>query len=77
MASIIKKISKDLKEIAISARGASRGICTIWNHKMFDILNTHREQQWVKTDFKNKDNGKTFTFYNIYGPIHYRDKEQS
>jgi len=76
MTSTLNKIGKDIKGIMINVRGASRGICMIWNHTIIAIQNTHWEKHWVNTDFKNEENGKTFIIYNIYGMAHYKDKEK-
>lgn len=65
-----------MKGIAISVRGTIIFICTIWNHTTIDVKNIHQEKHWVKSDFKNKENGKNFEIYNIYGLDHYKGEEK-
>lgn len=74
MALVIQRIKK-IECATISEGGALRGICTMWNQTIMELNVVDKNHYWVKTNFKNKNTGKSITIFNICAPVRYKDKE--
>ena len=59
---------------AISSRGALGGIETLFSSK-YVIKNVKENQNWLLTEFQEKDDSNVNYVCNVYGPTHYRDKQ--
>eukprot|EP00253_Pinus_taeda_P018483 PITA_18483 len=57
------------------ARGASRGVATIWNQGIWNCISETINKHWIKTTLENKVDQQAIIIYNIYVPNHRRDKE--
>jgi hypothetical protein len=72
-----KKIWKKGEGKAISSRGASGGLCTIWNTEEF-ILEDHLQSQfWMMASLSRKSTGKIYTIINVYMPNNYLEKSEA
>lgn len=57
------------------SRGAFGGIATLWNHSIWKHITNAVSQYWIKVTLESLIDKKRIVIYNIYAPIHYRDKE--
>jgi exonuclease III len=62
--------------VAVSSRGASGGICTLWNPHFFHLLDWSCSSNWIQVTLTHLPSGKSFSIYNIYMPSVYHDKIQ-
>jgi len=60
---------------AISSRGASGGIYTLWNFHLFEIEDWESESNWILVSLRHQPTGKLFSIINIYMPSINRDKD--
>jgi exonuclease III len=67
-------IWRTCKGAAVSARGASRGVCTLWNPCYFDLQSRHSTTHWIQTTLLHRQSGKTLTLINVYMPALYQEK---
>lgn len=75
----MKEIIDQLKQYEGSiceSRGASGGIATLWNHNVWKHTTDTISEYWIKVTLESLTDSKRIVIYNIYGPSHYRDKEQ-
>lgn len=70
-----KKFWNKSEARAISARGASGGIGTLWNANKFTILFEARNIHWLLLKMQNLDTKETFCLFNIYSPVNVREKK--
>jgi exonuclease III len=54
--------------VAGNARGASGGLCTMWNASKIDMLSSDTCMHWIHTRFLHKDTGCQVSIFNIYVP---------
>lgn len=66
---------KGSMEVAISSRGASGGLCTLWHSSFYDAVQIRNNQHWIYTELVCKRTGKHFQFLSIYAPTLYREKQ--
>ena len=62
------------KGVAISARGTSGGIRTLWNPNIFSLQSWHSTMHWIKTSLLHLPTGKILTVINVYMPAMYQEK---
>ena len=53
---------------AISSRGASGGIGTLWNDKEFDTVGIKNSSHWILTQLRQKASNSLVSIFNIYAP---------
>jgi hypothetical protein len=68
------RLYKNTGGTTVSSQGASGGIATLWNEKIWSSEVISDTQNWILTVLKNKDNNSFITVINIYMPNTYRDK---
>jgi hypothetical protein len=56
--------------ITENARGASGGLCTIWNTYKIDLISSDTCRNWIHTKLLHKDSGYLVILFNIYVPQH-------
>jgi exonuclease III len=60
----------------ISARGASGGICTLWNLEIFQLDKSHEATHWLMVKLVHLPSGKIFPIINVYMPNNYWEKAE-
>ena len=70
-----KKIWYKSEARAISARGASGGIGTVWNMSKFVVLYEVRNTHWLLLKMQNLATKEIFCLYNVYSPTIAADKK--
>jgi exonuclease III len=65
---------KNSQGIAENARGASGGLCTLWNTTKIELLNSDTRMHWIHTSLLHKDSGVQVNLINIYVPQHIEEK---
>jgi hypothetical protein len=71
-----KRQCKGSEEAAICSRGASRGICTLWNNAELKVIQITYSQHWIYTNVTNRATSRHFKIFNIYAPMHYIEKQE-
>jgi exonuclease III len=61
--------------IAISARGSSGGIATLWKEEQFSLVNSYNTQHWSFTELKHTASKLTIALFNLYVPTVYSEKK--
>jgi exonuclease III len=61
--------------IAENARGASGGLCTLWNTTKIDLISSDTCMHWIHTKLLHKDSGYLVSLFNIYVPQHIEEKK--
>jgi exonuclease III len=67
-------IWRSCKGTTVSARGASGGVCTLWNPNFFALQSRQSTTHWIKTSLLHLQIGKTLTFINVYILTLYQEK---
>lgn len=60
---------------AISARGASGGLGTLWNAAKLKLMAEKQNTHWLLTKFQHQDSKEIFTLFNVYAPINSGEKK--
>ena len=60
---------------AISARGSSGGIATLWKEDHFRLVNSHNTQHWCFIALKHISSKLTIALFNLYVPVLYSEKK--
>jgi exonuclease III len=55
--------------VAVSSRGASGGLGTLWNPSKFDLIQSFTCTHWIFTNLCHKDTGLQVSLFNIYVPV--------
>jgi hypothetical protein len=61
--------------VALSSRGASGGIGTIWNVDLFNLEESHKTTNWIMVKLIHLHLGMIFHLFNVYMSNSYREKE--
>ena len=69
------KFWKKRGKAAISLRGASGGIRTLWDDKKFEAVDIKYSPNWILTLLRQKDTNTLVRIFNIYAPNSYDDKK--
>ena len=69
-----KKIWKKKGSTALSSRGASGGIGTLWDDRKFEAMVIKNSTHWILTVLKQKDTNLLVSIINIYAPNSYNEK---
>jgi exonuclease III len=60
---------------AISARGASRGLGTLWNASKFNMVAEKKNVHWMFTKFQHIDSKEVFSLFNVYVLVNAGEKK--
>ena len=69
------KFWKKQGKAAISSRGASGGIGTLWDDKKFEAIDIKYSSNWILTLLRKKDTNTLVRIFNIYAPNSFADKK--
>ena len=61
--------------IAVSSRGASRGIATLWDPSKVEIVSSATSPHWIFTKILLKDSNLHLSLFNVYVPIALSEKQ--
>lgn len=61
---------------AVSARGTSGGLATLWSEELFHLNNFQATQHWIFTELKHKASKLTISLFNLYVPVSYSEKRE-
>ena len=61
---------------AISARGASGGIGTLWNPNKFVVTFEARNTHWLLLKMQNLDTKEILCLFNVYSPVNVGEKKE-
>ena len=61
---------------AINARGASRGLDTLWNKIEFTLLNSFSTQHWIFIELQHLPSKVSLALFNLYVSVHYLEKKE-
>jgi hypothetical protein len=59
----------------VSYRGASGGICTLWDPSVLELRLLHSSRSWIFTEFWWLPSGNILQNFNIYVPSLFRDEQ--
>ena len=71
---VSKKFWKKKGIAALSSRGASGGIGTLWDNKKFEVVDIKNSIHWILTLIRKKDSNTLVSIFNIYAPNSYVEK---
>lgn len=60
---------------AISARGASGGLGTLWNAAKLKLMAEKQNTHWLLTKFQHQGSKEIFTLFNVYAPTNSGEKK--
>jgi endonuclease/exonuclease/phosphatase family metal-dependent hydrolase len=66
---------KIVQDLAIISRGASKGLCTLWNPQQYQLEESKATQHWILVKLVSNLNCKNFIVINIYMPNQYHEKQ--
>ena len=69
------KFWKKRGRAAISSRGASGGIGTLWDDRKFEVVDVKYNSCWILTLLRQKDTNTVVRIFNIYAPNSYAEKK--
>ena len=69
------KFWKKRGKAAISSRGTSGGIGTLWDDKKFKVVDIKYSSCWILTLLRQKDTNTLVRIFNIYAPNSYAEKK--
>ena len=70
---VSQKNWKKRGKAAISSRGASGGIGTLWDDKKFEVVDIKYNSCWILTLLRQKDTNTLVRIFNIYAPNSYAE----
>ena len=70
-----KKWQKNASK-AISSRGSSGGIATLWKEDQFQLVDSFETQHWIFTKLRHRAIKLSLTLFNIYVPVTYAEKKE-
>jgi ribonuclease HI/exonuclease III len=62
--------------IAVSSRGSSGGLATLWTEDTFSLNKTHETQHWIFTELTHFASKLTISLFNLYVPVIYSEKRE-
>ena len=72
---VSRKFWKKRGKVAISSRGTSRGIGTLWDDKKFEAIDIKYSTFWILALLRQKDTNTLVRIFNIYAPNSYAEKK--
>eukprot|EP00253_Pinus_taeda_P035614 PITA_35614 len=61
---------------AVSARGTSGGLATLWSDSTFQLNKYHETQHWIYTKLMHKVSKLNVSLFNLYVPVNYAKKRE-
>ena len=61
---------------AISARGSSGGLATLWSEDMFHLESSFETQHWIFTEIRHSSRKLTFALFNLYVHVLFFEKKE-
>ena len=74
--SLSKKIWKKHAGKAVSARGSSSGLATLWMEDLFSLENSFETQHWIFTKLRHISINISLVIFNLYVPINSQEKRE-
>ena len=71
---VSQKIWKKRGKAAISSRGTSGGIGTLWDDNNFEAVDNKYSSCWILTLLRQKDTNTLVRIFNIYAPSSIAEK---
>ena len=71
---VSKKFWKKKGSAALSSRGASGGIGTLWDDGKYEAMLIKNNTHWILTVLRKKDSNSLVSIFNIYAPNSYGEK---
>ena len=62
--------------LALSSRGASRGIGTLWDEQKFELIESKQYTHWIYTKLLHKETNIQVILFNIYVPNIFAEKKR-
>ena len=59
---------------AVSSRGSSGGLATLWIEDLFQLNKSHETQHWIYTELIHNPSKLTISLFNIYVPVLHSEK---
>eukprot|EP00253_Pinus_taeda_P016135 PITA_16135 len=59
---------------AVSSRGSSGGLETLWTEDLFQLKKSHETQQWIFTELSHCTSKLSISLFNLYVPVTYSEK---
>jgi exonuclease III len=72
---VSKNVWRNNQGLAENARGASGGLCTLWNTSKIELISSDSCMHWIYTQLLHKESGHTVSLFNIYVPQHIEEKK--
>ena len=72
---LVQNSGKKGGSAAISSRGASEGIGTLWDEKKFEVADINYSSHWILTVLLHKEKKILVRIFNIYAPNSYTEKK--
>ena len=70
-----KRIWSKSKAKAVSARGASGGLGTLWNDSKFSLISEISNTHWLLLKMQHLDTKEYFCLFNVYVPVNAGEKK--
>jgi ribonuclease HI/exonuclease III len=61
---------------AVSSRGTSGGLATLWTEDLFHLNKHHETQHWIFTELNHKASKLSISLFNLYVPVSYSEKRE-
>jgi ribonuclease HI/exonuclease III len=61
---------------AVSSRGSSGGLATLWTEDAFLLNKSHETQHWIFTELTHYASKLTISLFNLYVPVTYSEKRE-
>jgi exonuclease III len=71
---VLNNVWRSSQGLADNARGASGGLCTMWNVSKLELIRSELCMHWIFTQLLHKESGQTVSLFNIYVPQHIDEK---
>jgi exonuclease III len=71
---ISKKKWKKSAGRAVSSRGSSGGLATLWTEELFQLTKFHETQHWIFTELMHCPSKLIISLFNLYVPVLYSEK---
>ena len=72
--SLSKKNWKKDAGMAMSARGSSSGLATLWTEELFSLKKSFKTQHWIFIELRHSQSNISFNIFNIYVPVNFQEK---
>ena len=59
---------------AVSARGSSGGLATLWSEEKHQLIKSHETQHWIYTEISHLASKLKISLVNLYVPVTYSEK---